>query len=83
METIGVIASVIATLATIITLIFAIRTSRQSIRRRIARKQRKISELDREIFLLGRNPLAFMQTEQLKMKQVILREEIVELQQYL
>lgn len=46
MNTIGIIASVIAAIAAIITLVFSIRNSKGSVIKRIERKQRAIQDLD-------------------------------------
>lgn len=46
METIGLIASLVAAFAAVATLVFTVRTSKWSIRRRIERKQRRIHYID-------------------------------------
>lgn len=48
MNTIGIIASVIAAIAAIITLIFTIRNSKGNVIKRIERKQREIQEIDNQ-----------------------------------
>ena len=61
MEIIATIASVIAALAAIITLCFTYKTSRTNIRKKIACKNKKISEIDRRIFLSQSKSVSFLQ----------------------
>ena len=50
MNTIGIIASVIAALATIITLIFTIRNSKGNVIKRMERKQQEIREIETQFY---------------------------------
>ena len=81
LEIIGVVASVVTIVSFVGSLVYKIVTSKSRIRRRITRKEYKIQEIENQIFLLERNPLALMRINQLKMKQAKLQEEIFELQQ--
>lgn len=81
LEIIGVVASVVTIVSFVGSLVYKIVTSKSRIRRKITRKEYKIQEIENQIFLLGRNPLALMRINQLKMKQAKLQEEIFELQQ--
>jgi len=80
LEIIGVVASVVTIVSFVGSLVYKIVTSKSRIRRRITRKEYKIQEIENQIFLLERNPLALMRINQLKMKQAKLQEEIFELQ---
>ena len=80
MNTIGIIASVIAAIAAIITLVFTIRNSKGNVIKRIERKQRKISEIENQFcreFGLNANMSMHYPTQKKKGK---LEEEIEELQ---
>lgn len=81
LEIIGVVASVVTIVSFVGSLVYKIVTSKSRIRRKITRKEYKIQEIENQIFLLERNPLALMRINQLKMKQAKLQEEIFELQQ--
>ncbi len=81
LELIGVVASVVTIVSFVGSLVYKIVTSKSRIRRKITRKEYKIQEIENQIFLLERNPLALMRINQLKMKQAKLQEEIFELQQ--
>lgn len=81
LEIIGVVASVVTIVSFVGSLVYKIVTSKSRIRRKITRKEYKIREIENQIFLLERNPLALMRINQLKMKQAKLQEEIFELQQ--
>ena len=81
LEIIGVVASVVTSVSFVGSLVYKIVTSKSRIRRKITRKEYKIQEIENQIFLLERNPLALMRINQLKMKQAKLQEEIFELQQ--
>jgi hypothetical protein len=81
LELIGVVASVVTIVSFVGSLVYKIVTSKSRIRRKITRKEYKIQEIEKQIFLLERNPLALMRINQLKMKQAKLQEEIFELQQ--
>ena len=81
LELIGVVASVVTIASFVGSLVYKIITSKSRIRRKITRKEYKIQEIENQIFLLERNPLALMRINQLKMKQAKLQEEIFELQQ--
>ncbi|MBQ7311161.1 MAG: hypothetical protein IJW88_06500 [Alistipes sp.] len=81
LEIIGVVASVVTIVSFVGSLVYKIVTSKSRIRRKITRKEYKIQEIEKQIFLLERNPLALMRINQLKMKQAKLQEEIFELQQ--
>lgn len=83
MEIIATIASVIAALAAIITLCFTYKTSRTNIRKKIACKNKKISEIDRRIFLSQSKSVSFLQIKQLEAKKKELQSEIEELRQEL
>lgn len=48
MDSIGIIASVIAAIATIITLVFSIRNSKGNITKRIEQKEREIHEIEHQ-----------------------------------
>ena len=50
METIGIIASVIAAISAIITLIFTIRNSKGNIVKRIERKQQQVQDLEQRLY---------------------------------
>ena len=80
LEIIGVVASVVTIVSFVGSLVYKIVTSKSRIRRRVTRKECKIQEIENQIFLLERNPLALMRINQLKMKQAKLQEEIFELQ---
>lgn len=54
METVGLIASLVAAFAAVATLVFTVRTSKWSIRRRIERKQSRIHDIDTFEFLYRR-----------------------------
>ena len=77
LEIIGIAASVI----TIVSFLYSLINSKQLVRWRIERKQRKIQNIENRIFLLERNPLALMQINRLRTKQGKLRSEIYDLQQ--
>ena len=81
LEIIGVVASEVTIVSFVGSLVYKIVTSKSRIRRKITRKEYKIQEIENQIFLLERNPLALMRINQLKMKQAKLQEEIFELQQ--
>ena len=81
LELIGVVASVVTIVSFVGSLVYKIVTSKSRIRRKSTRKEYKIQEIENQIFLLERNPLALMRINQLKMKQAKLQEEIFELQQ--
>lgn len=81
LELIGVVTSVVTIVSFVGSLVYKIVTSKSRIRRKITRKEYKIQEIEKQIFLLERNPLALMRINQLKMKQAKLQEEIFELQQ--
>ena len=81
LELIGVVASVVTIVSFVGSLVYKIVTSKSRIRRKITRKEYKIQEIEKQIFLLERNPLALMRINQLKMKQAKLQEEIFELKQ--
>ncbi len=81
LEIIGVVASVVTIVSFVGSLVYKIVTSKSRIRRKITRKEYKIQEIENQIFLLERNPLALMRINQLKMKQAKLQEEIFELKQ--
>lgn len=83
LEIIGVVASVVTIVSFVGSLVYKTVTSKSRIRRKITRKEYKIQEIENQIFLLERNPLALMRINQLKMKQAKLQEEIFELQQNL
>lgn len=70
------IASVIAALAAVATLIFTIRTSRWSIRKRIARKEIQIQKLENRLFLLQRRPDSILYEGALTTKMRELQDEI-------
>lgn len=73
------IASVIAALAAVATLIFTIRTSRWSIRKRIARKEIQIQKLENRLFLLQRRPDSILYEGALTTKMRELQDEIDDL----
>ena len=73
------IASVIAALAAVATLIFTIRTSRWSIRKRIARKEIQIQKLENRLFLLQRRPDCILYEGALTTKMRELQDEIDDL----
>lgn len=77
LEIIGIAASVI----TIVSFLYSLINSKRLVRWRIERKQRKIQELDRQIFILGRDPLALEKINRLEMKRNQLQAEIYDLQQ--
>ena len=49
MDSIGIIASVVAAVGTVLSLWYSRRMSKGSIRKRIAKKQRQISDIDNEL----------------------------------
>ena len=83
LELIGVVASVVTIVSFVGSLVYKIVTSKSRIRRKITRKEYKIQELDRQIFILGRDPLALEKINRLEMKRNQLQAEIYELQQNL
>lgn len=81
LEIIGVVASVVTIVSFAGSLVYKFLTSKSRIRRKIARKEYKMQQIENQIFLLERNPLALIQINQLKMKQNKLQEEIFDLEQ--
>lgn len=77
METVGMIASLVAAFAAVATLVFTVRTSKWSIRRRIERKQSRRHDIDNFDFLYKRQQ-PFAQSPYMEEKWK-LQEEIEEL----
>lgn len=82
-EIIGVVASVVTIVSFVGSAVHKFLTSKSRIRRKITRKECKIQEIDRQIFILGRDPLALEKINRLEMKRNQLQAEIYELQQNL
>ena len=76
MEIIATIASVIAALAAVITLCFTLKTSRANIRKKIARKNKKIGEIDRQIFLAQSDSVSFVLIKKLEAKKKELQSDV-------
>ena len=84
METIGVVASVVAALAAVITLWITIRNSKGNILKRIDKKEEQIREIDHQLFLrFGLNRGVGGCITPLDMKKRSLQEEVSELKRKL
>ena len=84
METIGVIASVVAALAAVITLVFTVRNNKGNILKRIDKKEEQIRMIDHQLFLrFGLNRGVGGYSSPLDMKKRRLQEEVAELKRKL
>ena len=84
METIGVIASVVAALAAVITLVFTVRNNKGNILKRIDKKEEQIRKLDYQLLLrFGINRSSIGPVTPIDKKIGRLQEEISELKRRL